>query len=432
MKSSLSARPEMMRIFSATLKDFQKKGKELNAENINTAMVIAADAYEQGRLTNKTALSKFFSRVKGSEKSVVSRIVGKTIFPVSTIAVNLAKRGIDYSSIGAEGFVRLANETKKGMKLNEAEGKTYDNLLKSIKEGWDRIPLQERVYINGVISRGLFGAGIMLATAYGLRNGNVKYGGTYDDQKKRKIIGSDGNPLEANEWEFFGKRIPKAASLFLNHLPEFLPMSLIANGYQISKLDGKGSDTFDTSIQEIEARLPFQTLAGLLVAGKRTQTVVDRFTKVPIAADIAAMVDEQAKERDKSTIPNRIMANIGLGALNPTKQDVKVQKMFDKIKNERTINYEGKDIELNQEQKEYYKSQFIDIFDKKIKGAKTEKDYINGDKDIKNEYLNIALEQAKSIAKENLEDKFYRKFDTMEQKPKYKSKNKISEQLYKY
>jgi len=329
MKSSLSARPEMMKAFSSTLKDFQNKGMELSPENISTAMVIAADAYEAGRLTNKTALSKIISRGKGSEKSTAMRLITKGVMPVSTIAVNLAKRGIDYSTLGTEGFVRLATETKKGMKLNEIEGKTYDGLISAIKDGWNRIPLKERVYINGVIGRGIFGTGIMLATAYGLKNGSVKYGGTFDDQKKRKIIGSDGEQLKAGEWEFFGKKLPKAASLFVNHLPEFLAVSLIADNYQINKMGGTAGDKFETTMDEVEARLPFQTLAGLFVPGKRTNTIVDRFTRIPIAAEAASLFDKRADFRDKKDFINRVRANIGLGILNPTKEQ---QADIDEIK----------------------------------------------------------------------------------------------------
>lgn len=333
MKSSLSARPEMMKVFSQTLKDFQRKGMELSPENISTAMVLAADAYEAGRLTNKTALSKIISRGKGSEKSTVMRLITKGLMPVSTIAVNLAKRGVDYSTLGAEGFVRLASETKKGMKLNEVEGRTYDSMIEAIKDGWTKIPLKERAYINGVIGRGLFGSAIMLATAYGLANGNVKYGGTFEDQKKRKIMGSDGEQLKAGEWEFFGKRLPKAASLFLNHLPEFLTVSLIADNYQINQQGGSAGDKFETTIDELEARLPFQTLAGMFVPGRRVNTLVDRFTRIPIAAEIAGALDEKAEFRDKKDIINRIRGNVGLGAFNPTKQQQKqIDLIWDRVK----------------------------------------------------------------------------------------------------
>ena len=332
MKSSLSARPEMMRAFSSTLQDFQKKGMPLNEENISTAMVVAANAFEEGRLTNKTAFSKILSRAKGSEKThPVVRGLSKVVFPVSTIAINLAKRGVDYSSLGAEGWTRLYMETKKGMKLNEMEGKEFDSFSKKIKEGINRIPLQERKYINGVLARGLFGTALGLIAWWGLGNGQIKYGGTFEDQRKRKIMGSDNQQLKAGEWEFFGERAPKAASLFLNHLPEFLPLAMTANAYQINQADGGLKEQWSTGMQEVEARLPFQTLAGLLVPGKAPQTLVDRFTRIPIASEISGFVDKKGEERDKSDLLNRTKGNIGLGFLNPTKDQ---QKQINQINKE--------------------------------------------------------------------------------------------------
>ena len=330
MKSSLSARPEMMMAFSSTLQDFQKKGMPLNEENISTAMVIAANAFEEGRLTNKTGLSKILSRAKGSEKThPVVRGGAKILFPVSTIAINLAKRGIDYSSVGAEGWARLYMETKKGMKLNEMEGKEFDSFAEKIKEGINRIPLQERKYINGVISRGLFGTALGLIAWWGLGNGQIKYGGTFDDQRKRKIMGSDGQQLKAGEWEFFGERAPKAASLFLNHLPEFLPLAMTANAYQINEAGGGSKQQWETGMQEIEARLPFQTLAGLLIPGKASQTLIDR-ARIPLAAEISTATDVKGEERDKSDLLNRAKGNIGLGFLNPTKDQQKQINKLDK------------------------------------------------------------------------------------------------------
>jgi hypothetical protein len=276
------------------------------------------------------------SRGKGSEKYPEIRYLTKAIMPVSTIAVNLAKRGIDYSAGaifpgGVEGWVRLANETKKGMKLNEVEGRTYDGIISRIKDGWNQIPLKERVYINGVIGRGLFGSAMMVLAAYGLQNGMIKYGGTFEDQKKRKIMGTDGEQLKAGEWEFFGERMPKAASLFLNHLPEFLALSLVTDNYQINQMGGTGEDKFETTIDEIQARFPFQTIAGAFVPGRRTTTLIDRFTRIPIAAEAATLLDEKAEFRDKSDFINRIRGNIGLGFLNATKEQ---QKDIDEIKKE--------------------------------------------------------------------------------------------------
>lgn len=322
MKTSLSARQAMMRSFSSTLAEFQKEGRPLNEDNISLAMIIAHDAYEEGRLTNKTDVSKLVTGWKNSENKI-GRAVANAVFPVSTIAFNVAKRGFDYSSVGIEGWSRLAIEAKKGMRLNEAEGREYDNWFKAVKAGISRIPLQERKYINSVISRGLFGAAIGAITLYGLANGKIKYGGTFDDQRKRKITGTDGEPLEPNQWEFFGHRMGAVSNAFLNHLPEFMPMALAANHYQIGELGGSSNDKFSADLQEIEARLPFQTVLALANTTKWGKTLTDRFAKFSLGSEIGEMTDKYSDQRDKSNILNRMRANIGLGRFNVTKDQQK-------------------------------------------------------------------------------------------------------------
>ena len=144
-------------------------------------------------------------------------------------------------------------------------------------------------------------------------------------------MATDGEQLKAGEWEFFGKRMPKAASLFLNHLPEFLALSLVTDNYQINQMGGTGEDKFETTIDEIQARFPFQTIAGAFVPGRRTTTLIDRFTRIPIAAEAATLFDKKAEFRDKSDFINRIRGNVGLGFLNATKEQ---QKDIDEIKKE--------------------------------------------------------------------------------------------------
>lgn len=327
MKTSLSARQAMMRSFSSTLAEFQKEGRQLNEDNISLAMIIAHNAYEEGRLTNKTAVSKLVTGWKNAENPY-GRAAANIVFPVSTIAFNIAKRGIDYSTFGVEGWTRLAMEAKKGMKLNAAEGREYDGFWEAVRGGISRIPLEERKYITGAISRGLFGTALGLITFSGMATGNIKYGGTFDDQRKRQIMGSDEEPLGPNEWEFFGHRMGKVGNAFLNHLPEFMPMALVANHYQINKLGGDFSDKIQTDLQEVEARLPFQTFLGLAQPNKMGKTLTDRFTRFPLGAELGGYLDKNADLRDKSNTLNRIKSNVGLGYLNPSKEQ---QKQLDSV-----------------------------------------------------------------------------------------------------
>jgi hypothetical protein len=96
-------------------------------------------------------------------------------------------------------------------------------------------------------------------------------------------------------------------------------------------MGGTSGEKFETTIDEVEARLPFQTMAGIFVPGRRVNTIVDRFTRIPIAAEAATLFDEKAEFRDKSDFINRIRGNVGLGIVNPTKEQ---QKEIDEINKE--------------------------------------------------------------------------------------------------
>jgi hypothetical protein len=157
-----------------------------------------------------------------------------------------------------------------------------------------------------------------LTTAWGLANGQIKYGGTWDDRNKRKVIGSDGTVLSPGEWEFFGWRAPKLMDAFINHVPEMLPIALTTNVFQIHELDDEGGSFGSygkTIASEIQERFPFITLVGLF--NRPAETLEDRFTRVPIAQDVEKQFDDTP--RSHKTFGEKLKSNMGLDFLNPEK-----------------------------------------------------------------------------------------------------------------
>lgn len=437
LKASLSARNEMMRSYASTLKWMQKKGMPLNEENLALAHVIAQNDFEYGRLSNQTEFSKTVSEFKNSNKLGV-RLAARTLFPVSTIAINIAKRGIDYSSLGAEGWGKLARGIKEGIKLNETEGKTYDTFIDKIKDGIQQIPLQERKYINGVISRGLFGAALGAVTLWGLANGKIKYGGTWDDRKKRKVIGSDGQVLQPNEWEFFGWKAPKMMDAFINHVPEFLPIALTADYYQINTLDkdGVGANFFDTAMGEIEDRMPFMTLANIF--NNPTSTLEDRFTRVPIAQDVEKEFD--SKKRANKTFGEKLKNNVGLGFLNPERQDMPsgfpdaIKKDYERTtdvgflppKIESRIIYKGHQIDLNNKQYQDFANMVNEGRTKAATAITNDPDYNKASDEQRKKMLRSGYDYARKIAKYQFLNKYPGLRNSVEQK--ISNQNKVSQQ----
>ena len=71
----------------------------------------------------------------------------------------------------------------------------------------------------------------------------------------------------------------------------------------------------------------------MFVPGKRVNTLVDRFTRIPIAAEIGGFFDEKGEFRDKKDFMNRIRGNVGLGVFNPTKkQQEQIDIIYDRIR----------------------------------------------------------------------------------------------------
>lgn len=327
LKAGVSARPEVMRSYVSTLQKFVREGRELTPENLALAQTIAAMDYEYGRLTNPTILSQGITKLKYNSRSPVVRGFGHFLFPVSTIAINIAKRGLDYSTLGVEGWIKLGKGIKEGIKLNTVEGKEYDTWMKKVQDGMSRMPLRQRKYIASVIGRGMAGVALWGLSYWGLANGQVKYGGTWDDRNKRKIIGSNGKELRPGEWEWFGWRMPHWMNILVDHTPEFMTVRFAANQYQINKLDkGEGSelkDAVDADFQEVMNSLPFMTMAGLFK--DPSQTLIDRFTRVPIAQSFEGIFDPQSGNKEEMTESRRehrtplekILYNLGADFMNP-------------------------------------------------------------------------------------------------------------------
>ena len=335
-KTSLSGRAEMARSFYNTLKYYQENGVPLDETTISHSEVMSSLAYENGKMTSKNALSKGLNWLKNNKIPAI-RYPSKFLFAVSTIAANVAKRSVDYAVGGAEGTYRILQGAKEGMKLNEAEGKEYDSWAKKFKAGVEKMPLQERIYIQGVFNRQAIGAALMGATIMGLAGGYVKYGGTYDNAKKHKVIGSDGEPLKNGEWEFFGTRIPSLMNKIINHLPAFMGMSIAANSYEIHKLnqdeDGfkEFAEDYKATLDELGQRLPVMTLIGMLNPYKAVNTLIDRFTRVPLAKTIGDNVSD-TENKENVTPVERLKTNTGFGSLNPEKPTSIEEKVNKKLK----------------------------------------------------------------------------------------------------
>jgi hypothetical protein len=239
---SVSHRQALMDEYIENLQHFQEKDGKITNENRQEAWNLAVERSEAGRFGEETRLSKVTGALKGSKNSFV-RGAANFALAVAKIGINMTKQGIDMALPGVE----LA----------------YKGVHEDIIKGYNQLPLQQKKYINTLMYRGLFGLAQYALIGYLLANGNMKYGGAYNPNDRKKIIGSDGNPLNQGEWELNGKRMPEVFNIIMNHSPYSLPASIAATTYQNAK-EGEGFKAVTSSINEVYQRLPFQTSADIM------------------------------------------------------------------------------------------------------------------------------------------------------------------------
>lgn len=337
-----SARRAFIESYNNQLVNFQKKGTPLSASTRMQAMDLAYGDFMSGKYQNSSQASRLVNKLKyGGDKpnAMLIEKVGsaavKVALPVAKISLNIVKSGWDMSTGGVFGWGKYAYEGYKAKKAFSpeklAEYKTTWDKLQAVAEA---IPEKERIELHKVMSRGLFGLGLMMVAAYGVSHGQIRYNSEYDEEHiaKRKFKGPDGEyseDLDYGQWEILGHKFGKFGSSVFNHLPEFLPFALIANTHHVynyereyegasgdRKLKSKSGafwEAMKSNVNEFSDRLPFETLL-------HPSKIISNFISIPIAKEIgegvAHIYDTDAKgnliERKPSDIGQKIAQGVGL------------------------------------------------------------------------------------------------------------------------
>lgn len=316
-----SARRSFVESYTANLMKMQNENVPLDANARMRAMDMAMLQYEQGKYSNETWFTKTLSKVRNINAPM--RYFIKYAIPVARVSTNILKYGVDMTPIGiSEASVRYFKGAADGMKLNAEEGKEFNTAMDKFRQGVNRIPKEDKEYIARVMSRGLFGAALMLAALSMYKNGDLKYGGEFDEKRRKPRKGTHGT-LEHGQWEIYGHKIGKFGSGVLNHLPEFIAVAMAVNTadvYTEEKEDDKDaydalSETLRSDVNEIYERLPIPN------------KVIDNiFTlpPIPIVSDIDKWtdVDEDGELRGRKakTAWEKSEMNIGLRRKVPEKE----------------------------------------------------------------------------------------------------------------
>jgi hypothetical protein len=299
------------------------------------------DGFLPGKYQNKTQLSELTNRIKylgdeinknKIEKSGMAQAWStfmKLALPVAKVPINIVKTGVDLSTLGIEGIFRYQHEMGKQMKLNEEQGKEYGSIYEKLTDAAKDIPEKQKAYIHNLLSKGLFGMALYAYAAYGVSNGTIRYGGSYEENRtKRKYKGSDGewhDDLDYGQWVIAGQKFGKFGSSVLNHLPEFLPIALAVNTHNVYQYEHEyegasgnrelksKTKSFFTAVQsdinEVTEKLPFGNVT-------HPSDVLTGITSIPIAKDISEYFDKDANgnliERKPDNVLQKMEGNAGL------------------------------------------------------------------------------------------------------------------------
>ncbi len=267
---SVSHRQALIDHYIENLQYAQAKDGSVSNEARQHAWDVATLSAEEGRFGEKTLLSDVIAKGKNSKSNWI-KYPTKFLAPVAKISINITKQGIDMAFPFVEATARtLGSSAFKGIELNKADGVEFSNFASKyyngVKRSFNDLPLQQKKYINTLIARGLFGLAQYTLVGYALANGGMKFGGSYDSNDpyhKKKVLGSDGQPLDYDEWEIGGQRLPKILNVIINHSPYSLPASLAAVTHdQLVSDDKKGMQIFHAftkTANEVYHRLPFST-----------------------------------------------------------------------------------------------------------------------------------------------------------------------------
>lgn len=342
---SPSARRALVEAYNTKLLEYQNKGVPLTASTRLRALDMAYVQYQAGKYQEYNQLTELINKGKYLGESKNANALQKFLsgfikiaIPIARVPINIVKSGVDLTAGGVEGLIRYGYEINKAKKgLSPEHQEQYNTVWRQLGEAARNIPEKDAAYINKLLSRQLFGGALMATAAYMLSQGLLAYGGEYDEDKprKRSYIGKDGkrHELDYGQWVINGHPMGKFGSGVLNHLPEFLPIALVANTKEVYDYehDYKGksgrkklrdeTDSFKgaflSDLNEIYERTP---VPSLLNPGDIPANLVS----IPIFSNIAEYFDKDANgnaiERKPENLLQRYEMNVGLRSQVPKKK----------------------------------------------------------------------------------------------------------------
>ena len=319
---NFSARAEFAASFVSRLEQKSKLGIDISdpnvvIETINESLV----NYEMGKYQEDnyaTSALKSIGQVLANPKNPkwekygkASAALFKAKYPIVRTGVNIGREAIQEYLFGSIFGSALHGKTVvkgifKGVKNSESIKQSIAKEIKTMPSS--EVDLIFRCYRKGGLGLVLVGLAAM---------GYIRFGGFKADKDRKRKEGE----LAQGDLELFGHNLGHGYSKPLTHLSVTYPALIVANNNRIMAKEGEDIEKVEKSVTSNVSSM----LRTIPVFNEGMSVLYS--PSVPYGrafADISKMYDTNRKgeliERDKSSVKNRFLQNIGLRKLTPLKE----------------------------------------------------------------------------------------------------------------
>jgi len=319
---NFSARAEFAASFVSRLEQKSKLGVDISdpnviIETIDESLVnfmrgkYQEDNYATSAMKSIGQALENPKNPKWEKYGKVASSLFKAKYPIVRTGVNIGREAVQEYLLGSMfGSAIHGKAVVKGIFSGVKNSEPIkESITKEIKKlPSDKVDLIFRCYRKG-------GLGLVMAGLAAM--GYIRFGGfTADKDRKRK----EGE-LAQGELEVFGHNLGHEGSKPLSHLSFTYPALIIANNNRIMAKEGEDMDKIQKSVTSNMS----SALRTIPVFNEGMSPLYS--PSVPYgraAADISKLYDTDYEgnliERDKSTIKNRFLQNVGLRKMTPIKE----------------------------------------------------------------------------------------------------------------
>ena len=311
----LSARQAFMEGWMKRLDKLQNSDKPISEADISMALY---EAYNLDYLGGKYQQSEGLAKaIRGLQASGIDsdnsfyQILGwtsKVFSPVLKIGLNIAKEKLAYE-FGAVGApIKLGYEVNKvrQTKVGEQRKLSYENFKKMVSE----IPTEQADLISRLASKGMFGAAIAILGITQAANGNLQFGGFYEDKKQKRKNTLSGNKMEFGHFYWKGNDMGKFTSGTMSHLPLLSSMlfpAIVHSAYaeEYSEAKNNKADAYGEATKEMFKSIYHDSGLNQML----DPNPINSLTTIGYAKSVADAISPD--NRDKSTLLHRVEQNTG-------------------------------------------------------------------------------------------------------------------------